>query len=322
MNLQAIHALTSFGDRPNDSANEKLNHSLLIYLGLAMSIGGIIWGGICLSYGLNLQASIPLGYAAITMANFIVFGVSKSFSVVRFIQIFISVLLPFVFQWSLGGFIPSGAVMLWAMISLISMITVQSVGQNIFWLVLYIALTIGSGLVDNRLTEFGLGGVDIPTNLRTLFFVLNISIISMFAVGLNIYFVKRHETAQLDMMESEKKLRAIVEYIGKAIINVDQYGEVIFANKGIAKLFGYEEDEIEGMNINQLIRERRRAQTNELMHEDEMYIHYLLMNAKEHAGRHKMGKIFPIKIDLVVMDVNEDEKMYVGVVNAVPLGHH
>jgi len=327
MSLAFIHGLTAFGDQPNDSPNEKLNHSLLIYLGIAMSIGGITWGSICLAYDLKLQAFIPLGYAFLTVINFTIFAISKSFGFARFCQILISVSLPFIFQWSLGGFIPSGAVMLWAIIALISMITVQSILQNVFWLILYIGLTVGSGIFDNKLTQYGLGGLDIPEILSTVFFVLNISIISMFAVGLNIYFVKRHEKAQLEIIESEKKLKAIVDYIGKALINVDEYGKILFANKEISYLFGYEEDELQGENINSIVRERRRAQKNPLMLEDQSYIHYLLRSAKDHAGIHKHGNIFPIKLELTTMRLpkgNEDEEeyenMYVGIINK--LEHH
>ena len=327
MNFAFIHRLTAFGDEPNDSPNEKLNHSLLIYLGVAMSIGGVTWGSICIAYNLYLQAFIPLGYAALTLINFVIFRFSKSFPVARFFQIFISISLPFIFQWSLGGFIPSGAVMLWAIIALISMITVQSILQNIFWLMLYIGLTIGSGLFDNKLTQYGLGGLDIPEILSTIFFVLNISIISIFAVGLNIYFVKRHEKAQFEIIESEKKLKAIVDYIGKALINVDQYGKILFSNHEISHLFGYKEGELEGENINTIVRERRRAQQNPLMLEDQSYIHYLLRSAKDHAGIHKHGNIFPIKLELTTMripkeDEDEDayENMYVGVINK--LEHH
>ena len=321
MNLAFFYALTSFGDRPNDTPNEKLNHSLLIYLGITMSIGGIIWGSICLSYGLNKHSMIPLGYAFLTILNFLFFALLKSFTLARFVQIFISVLLPFIFQWSLGGFIPSGAVMLWAMISLISMITVQSTLQNIFWLIMYIILTIGSGFIigndsmNQYLIKLGLGGVEIPPNLVTLFFVLNISIISLFAVGLNIYFVKRHEMAQIELIESEKTLKAIVEYIGKAIINVNQHGTILFANKEISYLFGYNDKELVGKNINQIVRERRRAQKNPLMLEDERYVHYLLKSAKEHSGRRKNGSVFPIKVELAKIIMENNEKMYVGVIN-------
>ncbi len=315
MSLAFIHKLTAFGNRPNDSTTEKLNHSLLIYLGLAMSIGGIIWGSICLSYGLQLQAVIPLGYAVLTVINFIFFAITKLFGFARFFQVLISVLLPFVFQWSLGGFVPSGAVMLWAMISLISMITVQSTAHNIWWLFLYTVLTIISGLFNEKLNQYGLGSVDIPPTLTTIFFVLNISIISIFAVGLNIYFVKRDEKAQIELIESEKKFKAIVEYIGKAIINIDQYGTILYANEAICELFGYQDGELAGQNVNHIIREQRRSQNNPLMYEDEQYIYYLLKIAKKHVGKHQNGTLIPIKLELTTMNIADGEKMYVGVIN-------
>ena len=313
MNLAFIQKLTTFGDRPNDSNEDKLNHSLMIYVGIAMSIGGIIWGSICWKYDLKLQAITPYGYAFATVINFTIFKVFKSFTFCKSFQIFISVLLPFLFQWSLGGFIPSGAVMLWAVIALISMITVQSIGHNIFWLAVYLILTIVSGIIDHNLFLYGFN-IEIPPDLVTVFFVLNIGIISMFAVGLNIYYVKRHESLQKELTKSEKKLKAIVEYIGKAIINIDKSGNILYANTEINKMFGYRESELEGHNINKIIREKRRNQDNSLMRENESYIQFLLKVVTEHSGKTKNGKLFPIKLDLTIMEL-DGEKLFVGMIH-------
>ncbi len=312
MNLHFIHQLTTFGDSPDDSDEDKLNHSLLIYVGIAMSIGGIIWGSICWAYDLTLQATIPYGYGIATLFNFIIFRIFKSFVFCKNFQVFISILLPFLFQWTLGGIVPSGAVMLWAVIALISMITVQNITYNIFWLIFYLVLVIISGLIDHRLISYGFN-VDVPEVLSTIFFSLNIGIISFFAVGLNIFFVKRYEVLQNEMKQSEQQLQAIVQYIGKAIISIDKTGTIVFVNKEMSDMFGYTEEELKGQNINIILREKRREQSNPLMKKDERYIYYLLKVAKGHLGRKKDGTTLPVKVDLSTMDMEKD-KMYVGII--------
>ena len=89
MSVGILNKIVSIGNKPTDTNVEKLNQSLLIYIGLALTFGGLIWGGICLKYDLPLQASIPLGYGVLTIVNFIIFGITKAYKFVRTIQIFI-----------------------------------------------------------------------------------------------------------------------------------------------------------------------------------------------------------------------------------------
>jgi PAS domain S-box-containing protein len=311
MRVSILNKLVAIGNKPTDNNIDKLNQSLLIYIGLALTFGGLIWGGICLYFDLPIQASIPLGYGVLTLINFIVFGVTKAYKFARTFQIFISVMLPFLFQWSLGGFVPSGAAMLWAMVALISMITIQSTAHNFFWLGVYVMLTIVSGYINNQAAEY-FHYVEIPEFLSTIFFVLNIAIISLCAVGLNIYFVKRHETLQKDLKSSEKKLKAIVEYIGKAIINIDKNGTILFVNKDASDIFGYFDYELEGKNICDILLRKTHEQNNVIMRKDATYIKNLLLNVSQHSGKDKKNKVFPLSTNfsLVKMD---GEETYVGV---------
>ena len=89
-----------------------LQKQFLVYLGGAMSLGGIMWGSLALWQGLLVAALIPYGYTFVTFFNFLGFQWRKNFRVAKFVQIVISLLLPFMFQYSLGGFANTGAVML------------------------------------------------------------------------------------------------------------------------------------------------------------------------------------------------------------------
>ncbi len=308
-----LDRLVAIGNKSSDTNIDKLNQSLLIYIGLALTFGGLIWGGICLYFDLPLQASIPLGYGVLTLVNFIIFGTTKAYKFARTVQILISVMLPFLFQWSLGGFVPSGAAMLWAMVALISMITIQSTMHNVFWLMVYVVLTVISGIINSKMAAY-VSYVDIPEFLSTIFFVLNISIISLCAVGLNIYFVKRHETLQKDLKSSEKKLTAIVEYMGKAIINVDKNGNILFTNKKTSDIFGYQEQELEGRNICDILLRKTQEQKNTIMRKDVTYIRNLLLNINQHSGKSKKHKIFPLNTSFSTIRI-EDEETFVGVIN-------
>ena len=64
-----VMRLGAIGDRPGDSDAERLKHRLLVFMGVLMSGGGILWGSIAASQHLFLPAIIPYGYTVATAFN-------------------------------------------------------------------------------------------------------------------------------------------------------------------------------------------------------------------------------------------------------------
>ena len=54
--------LGAIGNRPEDSPEQRLHHRLVIYMGCLMSIGGLVWGTLSLSFESILPALVPYGY--------------------------------------------------------------------------------------------------------------------------------------------------------------------------------------------------------------------------------------------------------------------
>ena len=81
-----LRFIKKIGIEEFDSDETIIQKNFLVYLGLAMSMGGVIWGGICYYFGLYLQAQIPLGYGMITAINFYFFSRMRNFATARFIQ--------------------------------------------------------------------------------------------------------------------------------------------------------------------------------------------------------------------------------------------
>jgi len=214
---QAIIAITTIGDKSQDSEEEKLEHHFLIYMGLLMGSGGIIWGSISSYYRLFIPSVIPFGYTALTIFNFTYFYFSKNFRLARFFQVLMSLVLPFAFQWSLGGFIPTGAIMLWAMIALIASLTFQDIKLSLRWLVAYLIFTIFSGLIDSVVNEFR---IEVPPQITTLFFVINIAIVSAIVFGLNIYLLAKREEAKAKLAEMASLLKKMFgRYLSTEVMN-------------------------------------------------------------------------------------------------------
>lgn len=194
----------ALGNRPGDSDEEKLQHGFLVYMGLLMSCGGLVWGALSVYYDRLLPSLIPFGYAILTALNFAYFGVSKNFRLVRFIQVLMSLLLPFVFQWMLGGFVPTGAVMLWAMLALIGSLTFQDARLSLRWLATYLLLTVLSGVIDQQVaaSPFRMDG-----SANTLLFVLNIGVISTIVFGLTVYLIGKQDQQKHELETALRKLR-------------------------------------------------------------------------------------------------------------------
>ena len=212
-----LDKIVSLGDSPQASEEQLSANHFLIYMGLLMSAGGLVWGSMSLAYGLYVPSLIPYGYAVLTAINFAYFRYSKRFEVCRFVQVLISMLLPFLLQWSLGGFIPSGAVMLWALISLAGSLTFQDARLARRWLVAFLALTVVSGLIDSRLEVFQ---VELAPQARTLFFVLNISVIATIVFVLNAYLLAKRDEATAKVAEMSSILKQMFgRYLSTEVMN-------------------------------------------------------------------------------------------------------
>ncbi|MFY0605083.1 MAG: hypothetical protein JXR10_00110 [Cyclobacteriaceae bacterium] len=211
--MQLLTSLSQIGHLENDSVDLKIQKSFLVYLAIFMSFGGIVWGTICLMYDLKIQSAIPYGYLVISLFNMILFKTTKNFKVVRFIQSFISLALPFIFQWSLGGFSSSGTIMLWAILSLIASLSFQSISTSINWLFVYIILTGVSAFFND---EFRAMKPEVLPDSSILFVSINLVLISSIVFGLVVFFVQQYKKAELELQMEKESLKQANEMLARS----------------------------------------------------------------------------------------------------------
>ncbi len=209
--LKVILFLSSIADTKDNTAEEKRQHSFLIYIGIFMSTGGFFWGSIALYSGLPLAASIPYGYGFITTINFLYLYYTKDFKTAQGIQLFLSLLLPFLFQLSLGGFVASGAQVFWAITAILGAFTFKRNKSIIVWFVLYIVLIILSGVLDRTIVSMNL--VEVPVGISILFFVINISAVSLIIFSLFYYFVGSERKYRDSLHENLEHLKNTQEQL-------------------------------------------------------------------------------------------------------------
>ncbi len=221
--------ITSIGVDPQDHEELKIQKGFLASLAFAMSIGGVVWGSISLYYGLVFQSMFPYAYVVISFFNMLYFASSKNIKPVRFIQVLISLLLPFMFQWSLGGFESSGTIMLWAILSLVASLSFQSIQTSFNWLIVYLMLTIGSGVFDSVAKEYK---PEILPSGSVLFVVINLVLISAAVFGLVVFYVSRYKQAEVSLEKEKENLNKSNELLKASMEQMkSSYEETMEAKK-------------------------------------------------------------------------------------------
>ena len=129
-------------------------------------------------------------------------------------------------------------------------------------------------------------------------------------------FVERKRAEGL-LLESEKRLRAVVETAVDGIITIDEHGSIGTVNPAAERIFGYRAAEMIGQNIRMLMAEPYQA-------EHASYIGNYLRTGerkiigigREVEGQRKDGAIFPL--DLAVSDTRVgDRRIFTGIVRDI-----
>ena len=190
-----IGRLARIGAQPTDDEDARLRKGSLVLTVILVVVLAVIWVTTYSVLALYDSAAIPFGYQLASIAGLIILARTKRFEFFRMSQLILMLLLPVLLQWSLGGFVVSGGVILWALITPLTAMVFST--HPLRWFIGYLVLVGASGLIESSLTRAA-----IPSSLTTWFFVLNIGGVSLVAFFLLRYFmqgfaVERQRSEQL-----------------------------------------------------------------------------------------------------------------------------
>jgi adenylate cyclase len=188
----AFGQAAAVGSLPSDTPDERLRKSALVLSSLLITIFTFIWVGTYAALGLWRSAFIPLAYQVASLVGLALFARTKRYAAYRASQLAMMLLLPFLLQWSLGGFVESGAVALWAFVAPLSALVFYGPRQAIAWFGAFLALVALSAAIDGVLPEPSEG---IPSWLVVAFFALNIFGPSITTFALLEHFVRSRDRA-------------------------------------------------------------------------------------------------------------------------------
>ena len=110
----------------------------------------------------------------------------------RSTQLAMILVLPFVLQWSLGGFVASSGVGLWALMAPLGALVLVGAGGTLGWFIAYLSLLVVSWAIDPALARHP---ADLDETVRRAFFALNVAGASLTASFVLQYFVHQRNRA-------------------------------------------------------------------------------------------------------------------------------
>lgn len=194
-----------------DTHEEGVATITLLIISMVVAVAAILWS---LTYWLldrPLSASIPGGYAVVSFLSIAFFLISKRHTFFRFSQIFLILLLPFLLQWSLGGFSSSSHVSLWSFLAILGALMFHGVKPSLWWYLAFVALLLASGFLDPYLSA---RFAPLPEKFRIGFAVGNTMGVSLGLFWAVRYYITRNQKALAEVrrqtLEAERA-RAVAE---------------------------------------------------------------------------------------------------------------
>ncbi len=226
--------LAAAGALPGDPPEERLRKATLMLSSIGVTILATVWVATYAALGLWVSAAVPLAYQVLSLLDIAVFLRTRRWTLFRFLQLLLILLLPFILQWTLGGFVNSGAVMLWAIVAPLGALFFCGPRLAVPWLGAYIALIGLSGAIDGVLPRH-----HVPTAAVVAFFALNTSVVSAFAYSLIHYFLGEREKAMAALAEEHSKLveeqarseRLLLNILPEPIADRLKAGETVIADR-------------------------------------------------------------------------------------------
>jgi class 3 adenylate cyclase len=227
---RAAHAAAEIGSLPSDTPEERVSKSALVLSSLLITILASFWVATYAALGLWRTALIPFAYQVASLIGLVVFARTKRYDLYRASQVTLILVLPFLLQWSLGGFVASGAVGTWAFVAPLGALVFYGPRRAVRWFGAFIALVAVSAAIDSRLPEPDDG---LPAWLVTTFFALDIIGPAVTTFALLEYFVRSRDRAhRLLAAEQERSERLLLNTFPPPIVERLKLSQDVIAERG------------------------------------------------------------------------------------------
>ena len=187
-----IERLALIGAAADDPDELRLQKVTLTLAASTVTVLAVVWVATYLALGLPVSAAIPLLYQVLSVVGLAIFARTKNYPLFRLGQIVLMTALPFLLQWSLGGYVASSAVSLWSLVAVFGALFFYDARRAVPWFLAFVGLTVLSGLADPALSTHPAA---VPAPVRVAFFVLNVGGVALTAYLLLQYALRDRDAA-------------------------------------------------------------------------------------------------------------------------------
>ncbi len=198
-----IYQLSDAASRPSDTDEQRLRKAVLILLAGICTTLGVFWAIAYIALGRPRAGIFPLAYSVISTVSLVYFFRSRGYKFFCRAQLSLILILPVLLQWSLGGFAPSGAVVIWSILAPTGALMFAGTTRAIPWFVAYVLLMIVSGMLGPDPYRQPL----LPNLVIAISFVLNIGGVSAIVFFLLKFFVQAREQAMAGLQKEHRRVR-------------------------------------------------------------------------------------------------------------------
>ena len=209
------------GILPTDSEEIRLQKSLLIFATGLISFASMLWLLIYWQLGPRFSSTIPFLFQLLLVGNLFIYLRTLNFNAFRQVQLALFLFMPFVAQWSMGNFIASSGVSLWALLAPIGAVLFIGPREALAWFFGYVFLTVFSGGVDYYLADSLPAPLSrVPTQTAVFFFALNFVAVSTIVFLLLRYSTVEKNKALTRLEEAHRQLQTEQERSERLLLNI------------------------------------------------------------------------------------------------------
>lgn len=229
----AFEKLAQRGYLPGDSEDEKLKKSILLVMAFPFAIVGCCWGALYFFNDMLLPGLIPFCYGILSLMSVGIFLAIKNFNFFRFSQLTLILLLPFFLQISLGGFVPSSAVIIWSLICPLGALAFYEVKQSIYWFGAFLLLVTTSFLIDDLLPQYF--DWHLSESFVSCLFVMNIVGVSTIVYLIQYYFYSKQGELRKAVVQKNNEIQQSSKEITDSIKYAKRIQHTLLANEELLK---------------------------------------------------------------------------------------
>ncbi len=216
-----LDRLRSAGIDSDDSEEERLNKSLLMFATGLASVASMLWLVIYWSLGPQLSATLPFAFQILLATNLAIYLKTRNFDFFRISQLGLFLFFPFVVQWSIGNFISASGITIWGLLAPVGALLFLGVRESLAWFGAYLFLTALSGFFDYNLASMEMQTKpQIPIRTAVVFFALNFAAVSTIVFLLLRFAINEKQKAQARLTDAHRLLQVEQERSERLLLNI------------------------------------------------------------------------------------------------------